>query len=119
MGFWKKVDDYLKFKGMSRKELAYNIGIQSQTLDRAIQRDSDPKLVEGLKACLFLNIPVNIFLDEPINPGNEKKSNYDQDEKQQMTLYRKYSKLIEYCESISEARRNALIAMAKSLAEAE
>ena len=119
MGFWKKVDDYLKFKGMSRKELAYNIGIQSQTLDRAIQRDSDPKLVEGLKACLFLNIPVNIFLDEPIHLGNEKKSNYNQDEKQQTTLYRKYSKLIEYCESISEARRNALIAMAKSLAEAE
>lgn len=119
MGFWKKVDDYLKFKGMSRKELAYNIGIQSQTLDRAIQRDSDPKLVEGLKACLFLNIPVNIFLDEPIHLGNEKESNYNQDEKQQMTLYRKYSKLIEYCESISEARRNALIAMAKSLAEAE
>ena len=119
MGFWKKVDDYLKFKGMSRKELAYNIGIQSQTLDRAIQRDSDPKLVEGLKACLFLNIPVNIFLDEPIHIGNEKKRNYNQDEKQQMTLYRKYSKLIEYCESISEARRNALIAMAKSLAEAE
>lgn len=109
----------MKFKGMSRKELAYNIGIQSQTLDRAIQRDSDPKLVEGLKACLFLNIPVNIFLDEPIHLGNEKKSNYNQDEKQQMNLYRKYSKLIEYCESISEARRNALIAMAKSLAEAE
>ena len=109
----------MKFKGVSRKELAYNIGIQSQTLDRAIQRDSDPKLVEGLKACLFLNIPVNIFLDEPIHLGNEKKSNYNQDEKQQMTLYRKYSKLIEYCESISESRRNALIAMAKSLAEAE
>lgn len=109
----------MKFKGMSRKELAYNIGIQSQTLDRAIQRDSDPKLVEGLKACLFLNIPVNVFLDEPINSDNEKKSSYNQDEKQQVSLYRKYSKLIEYCESISESRRNALIAMAKSLAEAE
>lgn len=119
MGFWKKVDDYLKFKGMSRKELAFNIGIQSQTLDRAIQRDSDPKLVEGLKACLFLNIPVNEFLDEPINSSGDKKNSYHQDEKQQMILYRKYSKLIEYCESISEPRRNALIAMAKSLSEAE
>ena len=43
MGFWKNVDEYLQYAGISRKELAAAIDVNSQTIDRAIERDSEPK----------------------------------------------------------------------------
>ena len=101
MGFWKKVDDYLKYKGISRKELASGTGIKNQTLDRAIQRDSEPKIAEGLKVCQFLNVDVSTFLDQPIKIM-QGQSGESQDEIQtQLALYRKHHALIENFEKIN------------------
>jgi len=108
MGFWKNVDDYLKYKVISRKELAAAIGMKSQTIDRAIQRDSDPKLIEGLKVCKFLNVDPEDFIGVPITVNGNLISDSDEERKKEIKLYRKYHDLIQNCEFISESHQSAV-----------
>ena len=86
MGFWKNVDEYLKFKGIPRKELAIGTGIKVQTIDRAIQRDSDAKFAEGLKVCKYLNVPFEEFLGSEAVLPNDRKSDSQTEIKEQLNL---------------------------------
>ena len=118
MGFWKNVDEYLKFKGIPRKELAIGTGIKVQTIDRAIQRDSDAKFAEGLKVCKYLNVPFEEFLGSEAVLPNDRKTDSQKEIKEQLNLYRKYHELIRYCEFLPSNQRQSVIQLAKSLAEA-
>lgn len=117
MGFWKNVDDYLKFKGIPRKELAIGTGIKVQTIDRAIQRDSDAKFAEGLKVCKYLNVPFEEFLGAEAVLPNDRKSDSQTDIKEQLSLYRKYHELITNCEHLPEYQQKTVKQLAQSLAE--
>ena len=118
MGFWKKVDDYLKYKDIPRKELAIGTGIKSQTIDRAIQRDSDVKFADGLKVCKYLNVPYEEFLESEAVMPNTRKSDSQTEIKEQINLYRKYHELIQYCESLPTNQQQTVRQLAQSLAEA-
>lgn len=117
MGFWKNVDEYLKFKGIPRKELAIGTGIKVQTIDRAIQRDSDAKFAEGLKICKYLNVPFEEFLGSEAVLPNDRKSDSQTEIKEQLNLYRKYHELIRYCESLPSNQQQSVKQLAQSLAE--
>lgn len=117
MGFWKNVDEYLKFKGIPRKELAIGTGIKVQTIDRAIQRDSDAKFAEGLKVCKYLNVPFEEFLGSEAVLPNDRKSDSQTEIKEQLNLYRKYHELIRYCESLPSNQQQSVKQLAQSLAE--
>lgn len=99
MGFWRNVDDFLKYKVITRKELASGIGMQTQTIDRAIQRDSEPKLTDGLKVCKFLNITIDELLNTPItlNENNQRIVESESNRNNEIKLFRKYNKLISNC----------------------
>lgn len=117
MGFWKNVDNYLKFRGIPRKELAIGTGIKSQTIDRAIQRDSEPKFIEGLKICRFLNVSFEEFLDTPITTSKDFDTNTQIETKKQVNLYRKYHDLIQYCENLPDYQQASVRQLAQTLAE--
>lgn len=63
MGFWKNIDDELKFRGISRKELAFKIEMKEQSLHKAIERDSEASAIMALKAAKFLEIPLESLLE--------------------------------------------------------
>lgn len=117
MGFWKNVDEYLKFKGIPRKELAIGTGIKVQTIDRAIQRDSDAKFADGLKVCKYLNVSFEEFLGSEAVLPNDKKSDSQMEKNEQIILYRKYHELIQYCESLPTYQQQSVRQLAQNLAE--
>lgn len=119
MGFWKNVDEYIKFKNISRKTLAAGIGMKPQTIDRAIQRDSEPKFTEGLKVCRYLKVEYDEFLDEPLTVQNDISPTSTTDNNQGIKLYRKYHDLIENCENLPQYQQNSVKQLAQSLANSK
>ena len=117
MGFWKNVDGYLKFKGIPRKELAIGTGIKVQTIDRAIQRDSDAKFADGLRVCKYLNVPFEEFLGSEAVLPSDRKTDSQKEIKEQLNLYRKYHDLITNCEHLPEYHLKTVNQLAQSLAE--
>ena len=77
MGFWKNVDTELKFKGISRKELAFKIEMKEQSLHKAIERDSEVSAIIALRTAKFLGISLESLLEtEEINSEKNIYSNY-------------------------------------------
>lgn len=63
MGFWNKVREELEFRGISRKELSAKSGVPMTTLNRALERDSNPFAADALRVANTLNIPLEKLLD--------------------------------------------------------
>ena len=79
MGFWKKVDEEIKFSGtITRKTIAAETGINIQTINRAIERDSKIYVEEAFKVAKVFNKPVEYFLEN--SSFNNSISNEIKDE---------------------------------------
>lgn len=63
MGFWKNVDIELKFRGISRKELAFKIEMKEQSLHKAIERDSEVSVILALKTANYLEVSLESLLE--------------------------------------------------------
>ena len=63
MGFWKKVAEELEFRGISRKELSIKSGVPMTTINRAIERDSNPFAIDAFRIANTLNIPLEKLLE--------------------------------------------------------
>lgn len=63
MGFWKIVDNELKYRGISRKELAFTIDMKEQTLHKAIERDSEVSAIIAIKVAHFLQVSLETLLE--------------------------------------------------------
>jgi plasmid maintenance system antidote protein VapI len=63
MGFWKNVDNELKYRGFSRKELALSIEMKEQSLHKAIERDSEVSAITALKIARFLQVSIESLLE--------------------------------------------------------
>lgn len=113
MGFWKKVDEEIKFSGtITRKTIAAETGINIQTINRAIERDSKIYVEEALKVAKVFNKPVEYFLESQFieNSLSDKTKN-------ELYLYSKHQKLISDCESLSENDYRAVNLLASTLAQ--
>lgn len=122
MGFWKKVKEEIDYTGTNRKTLASETGINIQTINRAIERDSRPYLEEALTIAKFFNKSIEYFLDKPITLKSEKNSSATKnfmEEQKQLYLYRKYHELILNCEKIADGKQNVIKHLAQTLAEEE
>ena len=117
MGFWKKVDEETKFSGtITRKTIAAETGINIQTINRAIERDSKIYVEEAFKVAKVFNKPVEYFLEN--SSFNNSISNEIKDEtNNQLYLYSKHQKLISACESLSENDYRAVNLLASTLAQ--
>ena len=97
MSFWKKVCDELEFQNISRKELAYKIEVPVATINRAIERNSNPYAIDALKISRVLGVSLDYLLDFPITQEEKKDS---EDFSHQIELYKKYHAIIEGLESL-------------------
>ena len=110
MGFWKKVETEIEFRGMTRKELSALSGVPMTTMNRAMERDSSPFAYDALRIAIALELPLGFLLDLP-----ERLSSKDAETVQkEIHLYRKYRDLIENCEQLSTDKLKLLIAIAKN-----
>lgn len=97
MSFWKKVCEELEFQNVSRKELSYRIDVPVATINRAIERNSNPYAVDALRISKVLGVSLEYLLGFPKNRHAEKK---EDDSARQIALYKKYHTLIEDLESL-------------------
>lgn len=113
MGFWKKVDEEIKFSGIiTRKTIAAVTGINIQTINRAIERDSKIYVEEAFKVAKVFNKPVEYFLESQFIENSLCDKTKDE-----LYLYSKHQKLISDCESLSENDYRAVTLLASTLAQ--
>lgn len=113
MGFWKKVDEEIKFSGtITRKTIAAVTGINIQTINRAIERDSKIYVEEAFKVAKVFGKPVEYFLE-----GQFIENSLCDKTKDELYLYSKHQKLISDCESLSENDYRAVTLLASTLAQ--
>lgn len=113
MGFWKKIDEEIKFSGtITRKTIAAVTGINIQTINRAIERDSKIYVEEAFKVAKVFGKPVEYFLE-----GQFIENSLCDKTKDELYLYSKHQKLISDCESLSENDYRAVTLLASTLAQ--
>ena len=117
MGFWKKVDEETKFSGtITRKTIAAETGINIQTINRAIERDSKIYVEEAFKVAKVFGKPVEYFLEGQFIENSLSDKTKDETNSQ-LYLYSKHQKLISACESLSENDYRAVNLLASTLAQ--
>lgn len=100
MGFWKKVEEEIEFRGVSRKELSVMSGVPMTTMNRAMERDSNPFAHDAVRIAQVLSLSVESLLEIPqVVPATK-------DIDRQIALYKKYRHLIDMLESISDKKRH-------------
>lgn len=115
MSFWKKVCFELDYQGMSRKELAYKIDVPVATINRAIERDSQPYALDALRISKALNISLEYLLDLPETKNDGKVS--DEEESHQIELFKKYHSTIKALEDLSQDKQKEAVEIVKQILE--
>lgn len=100
MGFWKKVEEELEFRGMSRKELSAMSGVPMTTMNRAMERDSNPFANDAVRIAHTLGIPVEKLLGIP------QSASATEENARQIALYRKYQRIINTLEAIPHTKQH-------------
>lgn len=98
MGFWKKVEEELEFRGMSRKELSAMSGVPMTTMNRAIERDSNPFANDAIRIAHTLGITLESLLG--IQQFASEENN------RQIALYRKYQRIINTLEALPRTKQH-------------
>lgn len=103
MGFWKNVDDELKYSGMTRKELATKANFPDSYISKGIKRNSIPAADLALRISHALHTSLETLLELPQNE-NEKSSEQNRNFLRQWGKLSKaqQQKLIEFLETVNE-----------------
>jgi len=60
---WQRIDDEIKKRKITLTELARNVGIIQQTLNKQVQNDTLPNIKEAYDICNYLGISMEYFID--------------------------------------------------------
>lgn len=112
MGFWKKIETELDFQGLSRKELSAKSGVPMTTINRAIERDSQPFAIDALKISKALNVSLEYLLDIPETKNGAKDS---KEKSHQIELFKKYHSTIEALEDLSQDKQKEAVEIVKMI----
>ncbi len=115
MGFWKKAEVELDYYGLSRKELSAKSGVPMTTINRAMERASQPFALDALRVAKALHVSLEYLLDLPETKADGKKT--DADESHQIEMYKKYHAIIETLERLPQTKQKGTLEIIKSLAE--
>ncbi len=113
MSFWKKVCFELDYHGITRKELAYKIDVPVATINRAIERDSNPYALDAFRISKVLNVSLEYLLELP-NTQVHKDQN-DISDLQQIEMYKKYHALIDSIEQLPLEKQKKVIELVKTI----
>ena len=115
MGFWKRIESELDYRGLTRKELSAKSGVPMSTVNRAIERDSQPFAIDALRISKALNVSLEYLLDLP-ELKNDKKASAE-DESHQIELFKKYQSTIEALEDLSNDKQKEVVAIVIQILE--
>lgn len=115
MSFWKKVCYELDFQNISRKELAYKIDVPVATINRAIERNSNPYAIDALRISKVLGVSLEYLLEMP---QSEKEDSIPlQNENHQIELFKKYHTVIQTLESLPLDKQKAALKIVEQCGE--
>lgn len=82
MAVGNKLEQIIKEKGLTQKEVAIKAGIRPQTINSIIKRDSARADIQILlKICQVLNIDISIFAEDAIEEFYQYNPNIKKDDK--------------------------------------
>lgn len=96
MSFWKNVIDELDYRGISRKEFAFSLGINKMTFQKSIERDNIPSADLALRISKALGVSLEYLLDM------EEKKEDEINSVEATNFYKKYSSMIKELETLSQ-----------------
>ena len=105
MSFWENVDQELKFKGIERKELGNLADFPESYISKGITRNSSPSVDLALRIAQALGVSVEYLVTGTNNPSKVN----EQEETEQLRLYRKHSEIIKKCEELSPEKEKLLV----------
>lgn len=114
MGFWRNVDEEVKFKNLSRKELAFKSGIPQTTIDKGIERDSEVSAVAGLKIAKALGRSLESLLELDETAATSTFAHSASRSKK--TRYASYSSLFENMEKLPDTTKERIQELVADLA---
>ena len=114
MSFWKKVCYELEFQNLSRKELAYKIDVPVATINRAIERNSNPYAIDALRIAKVLGVSLEYLLEIP---QSQSEASFVQNENQQIELFKKYHEVIHVLESLPLEKQKAALKIVEQCGE--
>ena len=91
----------LEYRGISRKELAFSLGMNKMTVHKAIERDSMPAADTALRIAKTLGVSLEALLDMPTESENF-------DNEKAIAFYKKYGTLLEKLETLSQREISAV-----------
>lgn len=119
MAVGNKLAQIIKEKGLTQKEVAEKAGVQPQTLNKMITRDSaraDIQLL--LKICKVLDVPVSIFAEDAIEEFYEDHPKAKMIESTpSIELNDKQKKLLALFDQLDEVQQDMILDRAEMLAE--
>ena len=115
MGFWKRIESELDYRGLTRKELSAQSGVPMSTVNRAIERDSKPFALDALKISKTLNLSLEYLLDLPATKVGGKPAG--KEESKQIELYKKYHSLIEMLEQLPQGKQKEAVELVKKITD--
>ena len=94
-GFWARVEEELEYQGKNRAYLAKKCNFTLTNIGKGLKLDSIPSADTAVKIASVLGVSVEYL----VNGTNQKSAN-NQEEQNQLRLYRKYHELISKCEKL-------------------
>ena len=88
----------LAFRGLSRKELSALSGVPMTTINRAMERDSNPFALDAVRIAQALELSIEFLLELPQKPLAHK-----------LELYQKYHAVIDTLESLPLEKKDTLV----------
>ncbi len=105
----------LEYKNISRKELAHKINVPVATINRAIERDSNPFALDALRISRELGVSLEYLLD--FSENEKLVSSNRKEELFQIEMYKKYHSVISILENIPSERQKTIIEILTKLSE--
>ncbi|MCR5400395.1 MAG: helix-turn-helix transcriptional regulator [Treponema sp.] len=108
MNFWSRVQSILDSKGLSRKELAIEVGIDLSNIGKGIKQGNLPSVETALKIATFLNVPIEYLTQDY---QNEPKIQYEIHKNPQFT------DIASTIDKLSDDQKKNLVHLIRSLSE--
>ncbi|MBR3543628.1 MAG: helix-turn-helix domain-containing protein [Treponema sp.] len=114
MGFWKNVDDELKYQGKERKELAAAADFDVSYIGKGIRRDSVPAADLAVRIAKALDVSLEYLLEMPESSAARKKESPSEINKA-IRLYHKFDAHLKELEKLSAPERALVLSLMKTI----